>query len=259
MSFTQYAIEVESFINGLEVNFSPTTPATSLIISAGSCSAKTFDGESICQLNLGNDLVLDATKNGVNGLDSGELADSAIYEVYIIGNPILNTAVATLLTLQGSTPLLPFGYNVFRKVGYAVTNIDGVFSNFYTYGSGSKRTYLYGAPQGTSVTAGNATTFTAIDISNFVPKIENLTVLVTTVFTGGAASRTLDLQKFGNDDSLNMVRIASQVTSVPVHTPQFRIPNTVDASDADKCKIIYKVSNSGDAVLVSIAGFEFSV
>jgi hypothetical protein len=259
MSFTQYAIEIENFINGLEVSFNPDIPTTSLLINSGTSSAKTSDGLSICQLSLPSGAGLDATKNGVNGLDTGSLGASKIYEVHIIGNPILGSTVATLLTLQGSTPLLPYGYSVFRRIGYAVTNGSSQFINFFTYGSGNSRTYLYGIPSATAITAGNATTFTAVDVSDFVPQVDGFNVLVTADFTGGAAGRFLDLQKFGNGSAGNMVRIASQVTSVVLHAPQVEIPNTVDTDDANKCKILYKVANSGDAVAISVAGFKFTV
>lgn len=265
MSFIQYALDVTDYISGLEVSFDADTPTTKLFVNAGQASASQYESinsttaVSTCQLILPDGAEIDATRNGVNGLDTGSLGASKIYEVHIIGNPISNSTVATILTLQGSTPLLPFGYNVYRKIGYAVTNGSSQFTNFFTYGAGKSRTYIFGSPQATAVLTGNATTFTAVDVSAFVPQVDGFNVIVTADFTGGAAGRFLDMQKFGNGTAGNMVRIASQVTSVVFHAEQLCIPNTVDTDDSNKCKILYKVSNSGDSAAISVAGFQFTV
>jgi hypothetical protein len=78
------------YINEMKITNNATTPNTKFDISAGICrdSTDTYD------INLGNfnnfqngqtansSTTVDATVNGVNGLDTGSLAASSVYKVY---------------------------------------------------------------------------------------------------------------------------------------------------------------------------------
>lgn len=262
MSFIQYALSPTSFTSGLSVQMG-STATTQISVSAGSTLASS-DPSSVSpqdkyQLYLDEAVTIDLTKNGVNGLDDGSLGASQVYAVYIIGNPLNGASTACIASLDdGEPPLLPSKYTIYKLIGYFVTNGSSQVINFFTYGDGGFRKLLFGAPVLTAITAGNATTFVEVDVSAMVPQVDNMPIYVTTIFTGGAAGRFLDMQKYENDPAGNSVRIASQVTSVPIYTTSV-LQNTVDTNDGNKCKIIYKVSNSGDSASFGVRGFDYSV
>lgn len=248
--------------NGMVVSNHDAVPNSRLYISAGQVrdSTNTFD------MNLGNftgiypsldsDTVttLDALTVGANGIDTGALAASKVYSVYVISNPLASNQIATLLSLS-DTPLLPFEYSTYQKIGYAVTDSSSNFLLMKISGDRDSRTLLFDAPQATAVTAGNATIYTVIDLSAFVPLIDKTLVHLTTAFTPGAASRTLKLQPAGNVG--DAVTITGQVTSVVV-TSNVSVQQGPEAAD-EPPKISYKVSNAGDAAAINVAGFDFYI
>jgi hypothetical protein len=249
-------------ISGLIVSNNATTPNTKLDISAGTAR----DSNNVMDITLGAanpnlqnitvtaPLTINAAINGANGLDTGTFAASKVYNVYAIADSRYIQPVAALLSLNSSsTPTMPFGYDSYRLIGYAVTDASIHFLPMYIYGSGNWRTFAFDAPQATAVTAGNATSYTAVALTTLVPASENLPVSIAFAFTPGAASRTLKMTP-GNATG-DAVTITGQVTSVVVSdnvTVMAKVTSAVPEID-------YKVSNSGDAVAINVAGFSFSV
>src|SRR5580692_3582295 len=81
------------YVNGLLVSNDATTPNTVLDIAAGQCR----DSNNVIDMILGDFLnegygtdnsstSLNAAVNGLNGLDTGSLAASTMYAVYIIAD-----------------------------------------------------------------------------------------------------------------------------------------------------------------------------
>lgn len=248
-------------INGLVVSNDATTPNTLLNISAGTAR----DSANVMDITLGSanpnlqgstvtaPLTLNAEVNGVNGLDTGSFAASKVYAVYMIADSRYYEPVACLMSLALSAPQMPFGYDSYRLIGYAVSDSSTHFLKMYCCGNGNARQFYYDAPIATAVTAGNATTFTAVALTTFVPAIENLPVSIAYAFTPGAAGRALNLTP-GNGVG-NAVTITGQVTSVIISgnaTVLSKVTSSVPEID-------YKVANGGDAVALNVAGFEFFV
>lgn len=249
-------------LNGLIVSNDATTPNTLLDISAGICR----DSNNIIDMVLGNYLglsgigtanastTINAAVNGINGLDTGSLAASSVYSVFIIGDSSNKKPTGAILSLSSSAPLLPFGYDSIRLIGYWTTDSSSHFLLGYISSVlGGSRTFTFDAPQATAVTAGAATTYTAIDLSTIVPLVNQLPVQISYAFTPGAASRTLKMQ--GANSTGDAVTITGQVTSVIVTG----INNVLAQTKSSKPEINYKVSNAGDAVAINVAGYSFSV
>ena len=132
---------------GLVISNDATTPNTKLDISAGQCrdSANMIDmgiGSSYVVpyqgLAVSTPLVLNAGVNGANGLDTGSLAASSMYAVYIIGDSRGYNATASILSLaSNSSPLLPSGYDSYRVIGYWATDASSHFLlGYYTGNQG---------------------------------------------------------------------------------------------------------------------------
>lgn len=238
------------YIDRMQVSNNATTPNTKVDVAAGQCR----DSNDVMDLVLDEAVVVNAAVNGYNGLDTGSFAASKVYAVYVIGDSHNNNPVGAMLSLASSSaPLLPFGYDSYRKVGYAVSDASVHFLLMYNYGNGNWRQFNYDAPQATAVTAGNATSYTAVSLLALVPPVENLPVSVAFAFTPGAASRTLKLTP-GNGTG-DAVTITGQVVSVVVSGNA----NVMSKVTSAVPEVDYKVANSGDAVALNVAGFSYSV
>ena len=114
--------------------------------------------------------------NGNYGLDTGAVANSTWYHVFIISSAD-GTLVDFLFSLSAVSPTLPSGYPLFRRIG-SVYYASAVIRPFFQVG---RKTYWADATptQDYSSLAIPATTFTAISLVNVPPGV------VTTALLGG--------------------------------------------------------------------------
>lgn len=257
------------YINDMRVSNNTTTPNTKIDVAAGICR----DQNNIYDINLGDYLGLNASGtansvttinaavSGINGIDTGSFAASKVYYVYVVADPVSGNATGCMISLAAPAtgPLMPFGYSIYRHIGFAVSDSSVHFLLFYQSGNNNARIFTYDAPQATAVTAGNATSYTAVDLSALVPTpssaltSRNVPVNISYSFTPGAASRTLKMQPvLATGDA---VTITGQVTSVIVSG----IAQVLAQLASAKSEINYKVANSGDAVALNVAGFNFYI
>jgi hypothetical protein len=250
---------------GLIVSNDASSPNTVLNISAGQCR----DSNNVIDMGLGSifppvnqgsavsaPLSLNAAVNGANGLDTGSLAASSMYAVYIIGDSSYNNAVASILSLaSNSAPLMPLGYDSYRLIGYWATDASSHFLLGYYAGQGSVLQFFYDAPQATAITAGAATSYTAIDLSALVPPVNNLPVLIQSNFSANAAGDTLKLQ--GAASTGDAVTVIGQVVAGTAHLQSYNQVLAQLVSSAPKIK--YKVSSASDAVALNVAGFNVAI
>ncbi|MGY2285615.1 phage tail protein [Pseudomonas gingeri] len=125
-------------------------------------------------LNLG----INASASGVNGLDTGILAASTWYYVWVIWN---GSSVAGLLSLSSTTPTMPNGYTHKGLVSVIRTDASANKYPFSFQQAGPDWRYKpapgsnlpSGTPQVSSGVAGNVSTptFVAIAVGNYVPPI----------------------------------------------------------------------------------------
>lgn len=253
-TFLQYGEYPYSYINGLAISNNATTPNTLLDVAAG----VTIDSTNTFQMISQDSMTINAANTGLNGIDTGTFAASKVYAVFLISDPVTTNPTGCMISLSYTQPLMPFGYGAFRLIGYVATDASAHFlKGYWTNDSSSSRLFLFDAPQATAITAGNATSYTNVDLTGLVPLINNLPVYIASAFTPGAASRVLNLTP-GNGVG-NAVTITGQVTSVVVSTNSLVLAQTVAISSVNSPTIDYKVSNSGDAVAINVAGYQFTL
>jgi hypothetical protein len=154
-------------------------------------------------------VVVNSAVVGVNGLDTGVLAASTTYYLYIIGdslaqNPdididkqfstmaagsvILNGTVITegqvtqptwnvnnnfqpagLLSLSPTAPNLPLGYDMFRLIGTTITTAGTVFTPFTSLSADTASRLMMYSTPVAALTAGTSATFAAINLTAEVP------------------------------------------------------------------------------------------
>ncbi len=262
VSSIQYAQVPWAYANGLQISNNATTPNTSIDVGVGS----TLDYTLTYQIDLTESVTLNATTNGINGLDTGSLAASSMYAVYLVGDAVNANATGVLLSLATFTaaPVLPFGYNVLNIIGFVATDSSSHFlKGIWTSSNSNARLFMYDAPQATSITAGNATSYTTVDLSPLVPSFPSVNFLgytpvprevyISSAFTPGAASRILNMHP--GTATGDAITITGQVTSVVVTTQSLLFATYATSAP----RIQYKVSNSGDAAAINVAGFAFFI
>lgn len=201
-----------------------------------------------------NDIVLDAVVTingaalGANGVDLAVLAASSMYAVYVIGDSTKYNATAGLLSLSVTQPNLPAGYDMYRRLGWILTDGSSNILQFWQYGEGQTRSYYYDVGI-SELSGGSATSFTAIDLATSVPPIAT-EVLLDVTFTPDGATEIAEFLPFGSSASNGMVTFGYGVAAA--QRGMVTVPCRLDSGVP---KIQYKVA-SGDTLTLLTVGFK---
>lgn len=199
-------------------------------------------------------LFINSAVNGVNGLDFGTIAASTQYAVYLIGDSrnYLNTAAVLSLT-SNPAPTLPFGYDSYRLIGFIQT--DG--SSHFVYATHKPQniagllTY-FNNPGISVLSGGNATTFTAIDLTtnSAIPTTTLPNVIVTffATFTPVAAGDIAQFRPTGSSATSNLPTI----TGVAAGVAQTQYIQVIAGVGSSKPEIDYLVTSSSDSLTLTV-------
>lgn len=252
----QYGQYEPYYINGFGISNDVTTPNTILDIAGGSC----LDSTGAYQLSSNTVIKINSAINGLNGLDTGAIAASTIYPVYLVWDPVSFQPTGAMISLSYTQPLMPFGYNAFLLIGYVTTDGSKNFlKGYWTAGNTSMRFFIYDAFQVTAVTAGASTTYANVNLIHLVPNINNTPVSIFTNFSANAAADTLSLQA-GNATGDQVIITGSVVTGT-AHTTTLSnlLAQSVSITSVISPVINYKVSSASDAVAIDVAGYTWFV
>lgn len=253
------------YISGLNVSIYSTTV---LAIAPGSCrdSSNNIDIEvgfpnlqgnvlPIIQFqNYQSALLINSAVNGANGLDSGTLAASTQYAVWLIADSRGYQPTAAILSLTSNiAPVLPLGYDSMRLIGFIQT--DG--ASHFVYATHKPQNMVgalsyYVAPASV-LSGGNATTFTAIDMSTPIPTttLPNVIVWLLVSFTPAAVGDYVQFRPTGSTATANLVTITGQAAGVA----QTQYVQVIAGVGASKPEIDYLVSSASDSVNVSVVAW----
>lgn len=237
------------YANGLKITNDAVTPDEIVNIAVGSC----LDSTGLYQINVDAALDVDVTISGFGGLDTGTIAASTVYALYLVADPVNSNPVGGMLSLSTSAPYLPFGYSIYKLIGYVVTDASSdILLGYWTAGNSGARQFMFDAPQATAVTAGASTTYATVALTALVPAVEDTPVWIAFDMTPSAASRIMSLQPFGATG--DAVSITSQVTSVHVTGNALVLAKLNTAAPS----VAYKWSaGGGDAVAIDVAGYQW--
>ena len=255
------------YINGCLISSDATTPNTILDVASGICR----DQSNTYDLNIGNFngqqnpsstantvTKINAATKGLNGIDTGTLGASKVYYVYVVADPVTGNPTGAMISLAAPSagPLIPFGYSVYRHIGFVTTDSSSHFLlGYWTNGNGGTRWFFYDAPISVGTTSTEAA-YTAIDLTKFVPLVNNLPVILNASIIGGSAGDTLKLQP-GNATG-DAVTIVAAATTYAFQQQVTVLAQNTTISTVVSPTINYK--NSGtDTVAILVAGYEFTV
>jgi hypothetical protein len=225
---------------------------------------------------------------GAGGLDQGTLAASTLYYVYAIASsqnstinlppspqqslsvppftsPISTTPVTqdtyyvqanVMISLSKSSPLLPYGFDMFRRIGCVTTDGSTLFRPFWQggYGNNRKMVYQTAVAPGSAATSGSTSYATIGTLTTLVPQFAGIDVLVDCSLIANSAANALYLAPYGNTSSGDVVRISS-VATTNAQLAQLACPCEFNAAGTPIVEIDYKTTSGSDTVAFLIAGY----
>jgi hypothetical protein len=160
------------YVNGLNLVYVATPPSPFVtgkvfVMGAGACRDSSNQNDIVMDQQLDvdghpiffDDLKLGAIINGLqvgaNGVDLAPLEALKLYAVYVIGDSTKYKPTAGLLSLRypfgtivvdgvvQEVPILPVGYDMFRRVGWVRTTATAFLEPWFQYGVGQERMYYW--------------------------------------------------------------------------------------------------------------------
>lgn len=167
-----------------------------------------------------NDIILDAgvtinvAANGINGLDIGTFAADTMYAIYAVGDSTKTNTAGAIISADTDSPLMPVGYDMYRRIGWALSDASADLLLFYQYGNDRNRMYYYDVGI-SELTAGASTTFANIDLATSVPPIAT-EVLFDVTFTPDGATEVAEFLPYGSSATNGIVRFGYGVAGAQV-------------------------------------------
>lgn len=247
-----YSSFIPFYFNGLGISNDATTPHSILDVGAGSC----LDSTGTFQMTLPLAAKLSTAVSGLNGLDTGTIAVSTVYAVYLVSDPVTQQATGLICSLSGVQPLMPFGYSAYAKIGYFTTDSSAfILAGYWSDNDSARRLFVYDAPISVGTTSTSAS-YVNVNLIKFVPLVNNLNVQINASFTPGVAGNFLSLQA-GNATGAQAI-VTGQVASIAITEAVNVLAQTVVISTVPSPVINYK--NSGtDTVALTVAGYTFDL
>lgn len=230
---------------------------TTLTIGTGQVrdSTNTYDIVSASTLTL------NAATNGANGLDTGSLAASTWYAVFLIFDYSKNNPVACLLSTSSTAPVMPslsstgVTYNAFRFIGWQRTDGSSHFILSTILGNNKSRHHFWDSSISV-LTAGAATTTTPFSVAAAVPPGATATstknVLLDVAFTPATAGDSVLLTPAGSvatQSALVSGSVAAVSQKMSINVPAVGITPTLQ----------YKNSAASGSTSVFVRGFEYFI
>lgn len=177
----------------LKITNNASSPNTKIDITADNVTVETTSGTAYRLSGISNNA--DCTNTGANALDTGALANSTWYSVWIIYNPATATA-AGLASLSATAPTMPSGYTAKARLGWMRTDGSAHFhrtlqlgrSAQYVVATGSPTTALPNIGNGTAGTySDTAPTWASVSVTGFVPSTASVIRIMANVSYNNAS------------------------------------------------------------------------
>jgi len=231
------------YVNGLELTH---VDDENITVSAGACS----NSDNVNDIVVASALTVDISVNGANGLDTGSAANSTMYAVYAIGDSTGYNAGAAVYSLaSNSAPSLPYGYDMYRRIGYVLTDGTADLLAFIQYGDGAIRNMYYDVAI-SELAAGASATYAEVDLATSVPPIK-CRVHMKIAYTPNSATNDCHLKPFGSSATDGWVQFGCGVAAA-----QNGVATVPSDLDSGVPKILYKVDNGSDALTLIVQGYE---
>jgi hypothetical protein len=232
MSKQQIVNKPFMYVNGLNVAWASNTTLT---LALGICR----DSTNVFDMTLAAAATINAAIVGANGIDTGTFAASKCYAVHVIGDSSGFSATKGLISLSQTAPVLPTGYDIFRRVGWAFSDGSTHFLLVNVSGAGSTKIYAYDEPV-SALSGGTSATFADVALTEKVPAVDNLPVKLQLDLTPNAANDAAYVRS-GGSSATNGIVMYGSVAAKKSSQEMTVISKLVTAAPT----VTYKVTASG--------------
>ena len=216
------------------------------------------DNTNVQFANYTPPILINSGVNGYNGLDTGILAASTQYAIYLIADSSGFHPVGGLLSLTSNiSPIMPAGYDSFRLIGFAATYTG---TTWFAYADNKPQNMIgflqyFNQPPVSVLSGGNSTTFAAIDLTanSAMPTttLQNTIVELLVTFTPLAAGDVVKFRPTGSSATANLNTIVGAQAGIA----QSQYLQVIAGVGSSKPEIDYLVTSSSDAVSVSVVAW----
>jgi hypothetical protein len=233
-----------AYVNGLQLSWLTTTTFS---MAAGAAS----NSNDINDITLSAPVTNLITSVGPNGVDIAAAVASSFYAVYVIGDSTEYQPTASLISLNQTTPALPFGYDMYRRVGFILTDGAAHVLKFWQYGNGSLKDMWYDTPIATPAITTSATYVTQ-SLAAGVPPIVCETFLQY-VYGANSAGNVFEIGPYGSIPTVAMITVSSPVVlGTATQSGQLLVPSALNAGAPT---VEHKESSSSDTLALSVSGY----
>ena len=198
-------------------------------------------------------LFISTALNGANGLDTGTIAASSKYVVWLIGDSRGINPVAGILSLfSNAFPTLPLGYDSYRQLGFVSTNGSSQLTSASLLNMVNAKSY-YLSPAISVLSGGASATFAAAALNSAIPTTTApfVQALLSVSFTPNVANDTVQIRPTGSTATSNLATIVGQTAL----TPQQQYIQVFAGVSGGQPSIDYKVTSTSDSVSISVVGY----
>lgn len=235
------------YVNGLQI-FNTGTSLKTLFLNPGAAR----DSKNVNDIILSSSVMINGARVGTNGVDTAPLGINKFYAVYVIGDSTSHQSPAGLLSLSSSSPTLPVGYDMSRRVGWILTDGSANILNFWQYGTNEQRMYYYDVAIN-ALLNGSQTSPTVIDLSSSVPPIST-EVLFQVTYMPNSALNSAQFLTFGAISPSSVIAIFGYGVVAPQHG-MITVPAHIQSVGSPLPSILYQVG-SGDTLTLLTAGYK---
>ena len=239
------------YVNGLEMAWVSTTTFT---VAAGAARNST----NVNDIVLNDSVTILSTRVGVNGVDLAAVAASSMYAVFLIGDSTKYKDTACILTLAidggtgliATTPNLPSGYDMYRRIGYVLSDSSSHFLKFWQYGHANSRDMHYDTPIATPAITTSANTYANQSLVAGIPPIACETILKVT-FTAETLTDIATFAPYGSSASNGMVVWGTGVAGVQ----QFMVDVPCELNTVVPTIAFKTTADTPEALAILVSGY----
>lgn len=239
------------YTNGCVPQYASTT---TLSVSAG---AKR-DSNNVTDMVLSTAVTINSAVNGINGLDTGTIAASTLYYIYIISDSAstdgTTNPAGAVISISATTPTLPAGYDSYALNGYWFTDGSSHFVlGYVTASTGGSHTFYYDAPVSV-LSGGSSATAAAVSLATAVPPVAYTPVWMSVSFTPATGGDSVSFRPTGSSATASYT--VSSVVAAKAQLVTQRLLSNVAAGAA---KVDYINSAASGATTLLVQGYEYTV
>ena len=242
------------YLDGLTLSNNATTPDEIVNVAQGQCR----DSTGLYTLSLVNNATVSNVVSGINGLDTGTVAVSTLYSIYIIGDSQGRNATGLILSTSHTGSItFPSGYDIYRRLGSVRTDASSDNLLFKQTGTSRNRTMWIDSGTLGVTTTGFAIPSSATAASQALASIGVLTtlipqstleVMIYSSLVANAAGDALMLAPYGFTGAVTMFRTNASGT---VEGHVLRVPTGLNTVQ----EVYYATSSATATVAFTFCGY----